>query len=471
MVLPQETKTTSLPSWTAESMVDATTLDRALIKALHMQADRLYADGERKLIAAFKSGAQTEAAMALFEHVRKTGEAYDSQIAEVVAPISDFGFMLYNAADKTGTTCLRTMEFVVPDELIVSKAVTSLQFNSGSDRLRKLVADQIKALKTDLDASTLRSLQIVLNRGQREGATPDQLVSDLADSIGLDSRYSTALQNYRQGLVAQKFAPRRINKQVSDYAKRLRKARASTITRTETQRVMSLAQDEAWRQAQQSLGVGGYKVWIVSDDERLCPTCAPLAGEMAMIDGSFPTGIVNPPAHPNCRCATGLRFPMSDIVPLAVSKGDLPGHPFRGNQWTKTVLHRGINLDVSPEMRSEIQRLMNPPTKIEDINQHERVGPMLLELMDKHIGAHSSGLGRHWSSKRQVAEQAQGNGLSVVVSARPRSSQIETDESYIERVSMEHETTLVDGLKSSDMKIEDVQLLWGTSYQSVWSKP
>lgn len=45
------------------------------------------------------------------------------------------------------------------------------------------------------------------------------------------------------------------------------------------------------------------RAWIVNDDERLCPICAPLEGETSPLTGTFGDDrFFLPPAHPHCRC-------------------------------------------------------------------------------------------------------------------------------------------------------------------------
>jgi SPP1 gp7 family putative phage head morphogenesis protein len=90
-------------------------------------------------------------------------------------------------------------------------------------------------------------------------------------------------------------------------------ARAEVIARTETMKASNEGVQEAWNQAvDEGLLTGKeLQVWIVTDDDRLCPICEPLDGETAAIDGEFESDgetYDGPPAHPNCRCTVGLQI-------------------------------------------------------------------------------------------------------------------------------------------------------------------
>lgn len=152
-----------------------------------------------------------------------------------------------------------------------------------------------------------------------------------------------------------------ISRILDRYTRMLHNLRARTIARTETIRAANEGQLELWRQAQEQgqLGLDEARVWIVTPDDALCPICKALDGSIAFLrdrppggqalptgqdepdivpdsgttqlqfdprmpEGftaaqeipepdltddrptEFPGGLTGPPAHPNCRCATGI---------------------------------------------------------------------------------------------------------------------------------------------------------------------
>lgn len=89
--------------------------------------------------------------------------------------------------------------------------------------------------------------------------------------------------------------------------------RAELIARTETMRASNEGQQAAWDQALDTgLLTGREKQeWITTPDDRLCPICEPLDGQVTDLDGKFDVDgeqVDSPPAHPNCRCTVALSF-------------------------------------------------------------------------------------------------------------------------------------------------------------------
>lgn len=76
-------------------------------------------------------------------------------------------------------------------------------------------------------------------------------------------------------------------------------ARAAIIARTETTRAYSLGSIAAF----QVSGQVDRLEWLTAQDEKTCPECAALDGQVTDMGKSFDGGVMFPPAHPNCRCA------------------------------------------------------------------------------------------------------------------------------------------------------------------------
>lgn len=88
--------------------------------------------------------------------------------------------------------------------------------------------------------------------------------------------------------------------------------RARRIAVTEVTRTYAAGNLAAWK----STGLVTAKVWQTAVDERVCPICGPLHGQVVEIEANFsladaalPPGFrpeemiyMMPPAHPNCRC-------------------------------------------------------------------------------------------------------------------------------------------------------------------------
>ena len=85
--------------------------------------------------------------------------------------------------------------------------------------------------------------------------------------------------------------------------------RARRIAVTEVTRMYAEGNLIAWK----STGYVTEKIWRTARDERVCPICGPLEGKSVAIDAGWSAdnagnivadygGLLNPPAHVNCRC-------------------------------------------------------------------------------------------------------------------------------------------------------------------------
>lgn len=78
-------------------------------------------------------------------------------------------------------------------------------------------------------------------------------------------------------------------------------ARAAQIAATEVTRVFAEGNQIAWM----SSGVVTHNQWRTARDERVCPICGPLDGQVVGLgENAFGAsfGITSPPAHVGCRC-------------------------------------------------------------------------------------------------------------------------------------------------------------------------
>ncbi|GAC1309423.1 MAG: hypothetical protein NVSMB19_23170 [Vulcanimicrobiaceae bacterium] len=72
---------------------------------------------------------------------------------------------------------------------------------------------------------------------------------------------------------------------------------ADTVARTE----LSAAYNGGKRELYLSAGLTQW-MWVTAHDERTCPECAAIDGEVVEIGAPFSSGDDQPPAHPNCLC-------------------------------------------------------------------------------------------------------------------------------------------------------------------------
>lgn len=95
--------------------------------------------------------------------------------------------------------------------------------------------------------------------------------------------------------------------------------RSEMVAVTEITRAYAVGNQTAWRRS----GIIKEMRWRTANDERVCPVCGALNGEVVGVDGSFSDGLGDeldryrgtftlPPAHVRCRCFVS---PVVRVVP------------------------------------------------------------------------------------------------------------------------------------------------------------
>lgn len=180
-------------------------------------------------------------------------------------------------------------------------------------------------LVTEVTDGTRKAIRRIITRAFVEGIPPREAAEMLRKVVGLHSRDEEAIEALRKRILdnpgGKVFAGKRpirvpekgmtkakLRQTLSKYADRLRNRRALLIARTETIRGSNEGQNQLWNQAIErgQLPRNTKRVWIATGDERTCPICSELDGKVAPISGSFENRFSSPPAHPGCRCTTGL---------------------------------------------------------------------------------------------------------------------------------------------------------------------
>jgi len=173
--------------------------------------------------------------------------------------------------------------------------------------VRGHVGDKI----ADIDLSAKQSLQNLVENATRNGVAPDRLARQIINEnlIGLRENQVVAVERYRARLAADGVAQARADTLVGKYAEAQLRYRATMIARTETTESASAGKYQLWVEAVNAgdLDPETRRVWIATHDDRLDTViCLPLDGERARIGEPFPGGYMREPAHPQCRCDTGL---------------------------------------------------------------------------------------------------------------------------------------------------------------------
>lgn len=130
----------------------------------------------------------------------------------------------------------------------------------------------------------------------------------IRDVIGLDDRLAGALARYAAELEAKGLAEAKRLRLIEKESRKKLQSRGLAVSRTESIRAASLAQDMIWQRAVEAgqITEDYEQEWVPVVNP--CPICEGLRGARAPIGGTFPEpGGQGPPQHPSCRCARRLR--------------------------------------------------------------------------------------------------------------------------------------------------------------------
>ena len=220
------------------------------------------------------------------------------------------------------------------------------KFFGTNPRAINWAASSSAARIVEIDRATRRAIQQIVSDAFEIGIAPGdppllgpvsrirgissrQQARRVRGLVGLTERQLQAVRNLRAEMEARVrgvierasfkidvppggFSSAFINRTATRYTERLRRGRALNIARTETITSANEGQRQIWLQAREDgLLTGAEKrEWIVTPDDRLCPICRAMAGQLRGLDEPFDGGrfgrVMGPTVHPQCRCATGL---------------------------------------------------------------------------------------------------------------------------------------------------------------------
>lgn len=171
---------------------------------------------------------------------------------------------------------------------------------------RQHAGELITAIRTQQRAAIRR----LIARANEEGLSVRAVAEALRRTIGLRPDQVEAVTHFRQRLRRQGISGDRLQTRVNKYREAQKRRRAMLVARTEMIASVNAGQLALWGEA---VRVGGLprnsqKVWIVTEDERLCPKCEELGaiGPIPWNSAFDGVSLLAPPAHPACRCAVGL---------------------------------------------------------------------------------------------------------------------------------------------------------------------
>lgn len=206
------------------------------------------------------------------------------------------------------------------------EATTRFTFNrenpAAMREAERLALDMVRGITEDARQAIRQLVRDMFAGGD---VTVDEVARQIRRHLGLTARQSQAVWRRQQDLLRRAADPaspmteERALREAADYARQSQASRAETIARTESMRAANAGQQELWRQAEAEgyLAPTQQRQWLVTPDELLCPICEPIPGSGPVgLRQPFVTGsgalLMQPPAHPNCRCTTALVIDFGD---------------------------------------------------------------------------------------------------------------------------------------------------------------
>lgn len=294
-------------------------------RAFHRIADRMEPSVRLKVLAALGLISITTDPEIVSAGVDT--ERFDTAMNAIVAGTLISGFQ--QAAAQAASDAAGTLEDTIPSLRASGALPQGISLEASltlSDEAAEIWARNNSArLITAIGDESRKAVQQTIETAIREGMAPRKSARVIRDIVGLNAKQAGALAKFRRTLETQKkpFAQSRINQMVRRQRDRMLKFRSESIARTETIAAVNAAQQETMIQGINDGLIDTTltkKIWVVTPDDRLCPFCEPMAGQVIEITGSFESGekeledgetrsfgnVGHPPLHPLCRCSVGL---------------------------------------------------------------------------------------------------------------------------------------------------------------------
>ncbi len=190
-----------------------------------------------------------------------------------------------------------------------------ISFNIKSLEAINWARTKSSKLIANISSETRKGVQSVIGSAFDLGIPPKNAARIIRNMLGLTENQSIAALRYRDKLSNQDRPADQVERMAARYESKLLSYRSKTIARTEIIAAAHEGQKEAWQQAVDEGLLDPAETnreWITTPDDRLCPICEPMNGQIVGLDEAFLNGegedVEEPPVHPNCRCTVGLKF-------------------------------------------------------------------------------------------------------------------------------------------------------------------
>jgi len=225
---------------------------------------------------------------------------WESFTQSLDATIPLVGAQMAISANLAITQLPKYIDFKMKFDLTDPRAIAYAQVRSGAS-IRQI------------NEYSRQAVAKIIQDGLRSNLSIEMVEAKIQKVVGLDGRQATALSSFYDRTIKEgtakglsfKDAVARAEKLGDQYRDRLWKQRAARIARTEIATAANEGRALAWQEAYNAglIPDGSKKRWVTAVDERTCPQCSELNGQLVDWQGIFSIGKEMPPAHVNCRCS------------------------------------------------------------------------------------------------------------------------------------------------------------------------
>ena len=223
---------------------------------------------------------------------------------------------LKRAADSASAQTAATLKKALGYEPV-------LTFDARNPRLQSWIADNTGELITGITRDGKKAVKDVVKRALSTEMDSLDIFQTVKNVIGLTRQQGNAVFNFYKGMLDEGMDKEDALGRAEQYADRSLKYRANLVAQHETMVAANQGLNEGWAQAaeQDLFNPKQAEVeWVITDDDRLCPTCENMKGVRRPFEGSWTVELLtdtgasygtkqveNPSeSHPRCRCTSML---------------------------------------------------------------------------------------------------------------------------------------------------------------------
>lgn len=241
---------------------------------------------------------------------------------DVVGIVNAFEEVLATALTFSTATDLTSVYGAITTQTL-GNTLRSAGFSASFSLISDLALDRIRThtanLVVGISRDTVAALRTIVEQHYIDGLGAAQASRVIRSVVGLLPSHAAAVGRYSAALQDQGLPPAQRSHFVSTYARRLLDYRADNIARTEVITAAVSGQMAGWlKLAEQGILQRDRTrvLWVVTDDDRLCPWCAVMEGvtvELGELFISTHKGFPN--GKPTLVTPGGLRRRQSNIKP------------------------------------------------------------------------------------------------------------------------------------------------------------